>query len=107
MVNEEISQHYDIILIQEPFSTKFNALRTPTNCRPVFPIHRIGNEDKVRSIIWVNKRLDTMDWVELAVPGSNDITAIQLRGTYGYLSIFNIYNDCTHSESEAALKRYI
>ena len=107
IVNEEISQNYDIILVQEPFSTKFNVLRTPTNCRPVFPINRIGNEDKVHSIIWVNKRLDTMDWVELAVPGSNDITAIQLRGTYGYLSIFNIYNDCTHSESEVALKRFI
>jgi ribonuclease HI/endonuclease/exonuclease/phosphatase family metal-dependent hydrolase len=107
IINEEISKNFDIILIQEPFTTVFNAIRTPANFRPVFPAHRFGNQDQVRSVVWVNKKLDTKHWTELAIPGTNDITAIQLQGPYGTLSIFNIYNDCTHSRNEAALQEYI
>jgi ribonuclease HI/endonuclease/exonuclease/phosphatase family metal-dependent hydrolase len=107
ILNEAVSQKYDIMLIQEPFTTVFNAIRTPANFRPVFPAHRIGNQDQVRSVIWVNKELDTKDWTELAVPDTNDVTAIQLGGPYGTISIFNIYNDCTHSRTEAALRRFV
>ena len=107
IINEEVSNNYDIMLIQEPFATTLNAIRTPTNFRPVFPAHRIGNEDKVRTAIWVNKKLDTKDWIELAIPDTNDITAIQLKGPYGKLTIFNIYNDCTHSINEEILQNYI
>ena len=40
----------------------------------------------------------------LEVPGTNDITAIQLKGLYGTISI---YNDCTHSRNESTLQNYI
>src|ERR1700678_2291048 len=37
IINENLSRDYDLILIQEPYTTTFNAIRTPTNFRPVFP----------------------------------------------------------------------
>ena len=46
-------------------------------------------------------------WKILDVPNTNDITAIQLSGNYGKLTIFNVYNDCTHSRNEDILKYYI
>ena len=97
------------MLIQEPYTTVFNAIRTPTNFRLVFPVHRLQNQnnEQIWSVIWVNKNLNTGNWTALDIPGTNDITAVQLRGPYGSLSIFNIYNDCTHSRNETALKRYI
>jgi ribonuclease HI/endonuclease/exonuclease/phosphatase family metal-dependent hydrolase len=107
IINEEVSQKYDVMLIQEPYTTKFNAIRTPTNFRAVYPIDRFQNEDQIRSVIWVNKRLDTNDWIILDIPGTNDITAIQLKGPYGKLTIFNVYNDCTHSRNEIALGNYL
>jgi ribonuclease HI/endonuclease/exonuclease/phosphatase family metal-dependent hydrolase len=107
IINEEISQKYDIMLIQEPYTTAFNAIRTPTNFRPVYPINRLQDDAQIRAVIWVNKRLDTKDWVILDIPDTNDITAIQLKGPYGKLAIFNIYNDCTHSRNEAALSNYV
>jgi endonuclease/exonuclease/phosphatase family metal-dependent hydrolase len=107
IINERVSQRFDIILIQEPYGTIFNAIRTPTNFRPIFPSHRIGNEGTMRSVIWVNSKLDTKNWMALDVPGTNDIMAIQLKGPYGTLSIFNVYNDCTHSRNETTLRRYI
>jgi len=107
IINEQVSQLYDIILIQEPYTTRFNAIRTPANFRPVYPTNRIGDDAQIRSVIWVNKRLNTNEWKILDIPGTNDITAIQLKGPYGKLTIFNVYNDCTHSRNETALGNYI
>ena len=107
IINEDVSQKYDIILIQEPYTTTFNMIRTPANFRPVYPLHRLQDDDQIRSVIWVNKRLDTKDWVILDVPESNDITAIQLKGPYGKLAIFNIYNDCTHTRNETILANFV
>ena len=107
IINEKVSQKYDIILIQEPYRTKFNAIRTPANFRPVYPTNRLKDDTQIRSVIWVNKRLNTNDWIILDIPDTNDITTIQLKGPYSRLTIFNVYNDCTHSRNEAALGNYI
>ena len=106
IINEKVSKNYDLMLIQEPYTTTFNAIRTPTNFRPVFPAHRLQNQndEQIQSVIWVNKSLNTGNWISLDIPGTSDITAIQLKGPYGSLSIFNIYNDCTHSRNEVALR---
>ena len=73
----------------------------------MYPSNRLQNEDQIRSVIWVNKNIDTKDWVILDIPDTNDITAIQLQGPYGKLAIFNVYNDCTHSENQTTLRRFI
>ena len=107
IINERLSSEYDIILIQEPYTTIFNVVRMPTNFRPVFPLHRFQSQEQIRSVIWVNKKIDTKNWTILDIPGSNDLTAIQLEGPYGKISIFNIYNNCTHSRNETALRQFI
>ena len=107
IINENLSQDYDLILIQEPYTTTFNAIRTPANFRPVFPAHRLLSQDQIRSVIWVNRKMDTNSWAALDIQDTNDITGVQLKGPYGSLSIFNIYNDCTHSRNEAKLQTYI
>ena len=95
------------MLIQEPYTTTFNAIWMPANFRLIFSINRLQNEEQIRSVIWVNKRLNTNKWIELEIPNTNDITAIQLTGQYGKISIFNIYNDCNYSRNERALQNYI
>ena len=107
IINEKVSSKYDIMLIQEPYTTQFNAIRTPANFRPVSPKGIRTQESQIRSVIWVNKQLETRHWKILDVEGSNDITAIQLQGEYGKVTIFNVYNDCTHSRNETALKEYL
>ena len=107
IINEKVSRNYDIILIQEPYTTKFNAIRTPINFRPVSPRNRREVDAQVRSVIWVNKSLETKSWKIIDLQDSNDITAIQLKGEYGKVTIFNVYNDCTHSRSEATLRNFL
>ena len=82
-------------------------IRTPSNFRLVFPTHRFHSEDQIRSVIWVNKKLDTGSWTIIDVLGTSDITAIQLTRHYGKISIFNVYNDCTHSRNENTLQRFL
>ena len=91
------------MLIQEPYTTTFNAIRTPSNFRLVYPMNRFEDDAQIRSVIWVNKRLDTKNWIILNVPDTNDISAIQLKGHYRKLTIFNIYKNCTHHRNETAL----
>jgi hypothetical protein len=95
------------MLIQEPYRTQFNVIRTPANFRPVYPTNRLQEDTPIRSVIWVNRKLDTKNWLILDIPDTNDITAIQLKGLYGKLTIFNIYNDCKHSRNETTLRTYI
>ena len=107
IIDNNVSQKCDIMLIQEPHSTTFNTIRIPANFRPIFPSNRLQDDAQIRSVIWVNRRLDTKDWTRVDILDTNDLTAIQLKGPYGKLTIFNIYNDCTHSRNEATLRRFI
>lgn len=58
IINEKVSRKYDIMLIQEPYTTKFNAIRTPANFRPITPRNRNQADAQVRSVIWVSKHLE-------------------------------------------------
>jgi hypothetical protein len=107
LINEKVSQIYDVMLIQEPYATPFRAIRTPANFRPVLPKNRIANEEPIRSVIWVSRHLETKNWKIVDIPGTNNITAIQLKGAYGKILIFNIYNDCTHSRNEVAQREFL
>jgi exonuclease III len=101
-------EHWDIVLVQEPHMiSKFNVMRTPTNYRPVFPENRGRNDTPVRSVIWISNALDTSSWKIVNVPDTNDLTAIQLKGDYGTLTIFNIYNDCNNPDTEITLNSFI
>ena len=76
IINRNLSSKYDLILIQEPHTTPFNAIRTPHSFRPVFPSNRLQDNSQIRSVIWVNRQLNTNQWEAVDIPDSNDITAI-------------------------------
>lgn len=75
--------------------------------RQVYPQDRWKQDAVVRSAIWVNTEIDTKSWKTLNVPNTNDISAIQIKGAYGRLSIFNIYNSCDHSRTEDIIRKYL
>ena len=106
IINERVSQKYDIMLIQEPYTTKFNAIRTLANFRPVFSRSRDA-ETQVRSVIWVSKHLEMKNWKILNIQNTCDITAIQLNSKYSKVTIINVYNDCTHARNKETLHNYL
>lgn len=46
-------------------------------------------------------------WKEIQVPGTNDITAIQLSANGTQTTIFNIYNDCNNDQTTEKLEAYL
>jgi hypothetical protein len=58
-------------------------------------------------VILVNMALDTNYWSQVSIPGSNDLTAIQMRDNYGQFTIINRYNDCNDSKVIETLDTYL
>jgi len=83
LINDSLAAHWDIILIQEPYITYFNSIRTPNHFTSVIPTSREMLDATMRSTIWVNSALSTNKWKILDIPKTNNIVAIELKGDYG------------------------
>ena len=105
VINSTLGKNWDIILIQEPYLTHLGHIRTPNGFTGVFPPDRLANQEAtVRSVIWVSSSLSSNSWKAVNIPGNNDLTAIQLSSGNLKVTIFNVYNDCTHSATLTRLR---
>jgi hypothetical protein len=107
ILNAPQLKNWDLILIQEPHLTFFRNICTPNCFTSIHPTSHHMLNQRVCFIIWVNPSLSANFWKALEFADSNDVTAIQLSGEYGYLSIFNIYNNCEHSQTLHRLREYV
>ena len=108
LINSALGKNWDIILIQEPYLTYLGHIRTPNGFTSIFPHDRLINQEAtVRSVIWVNSALSTNSWKEVSITRNNDLTAVQIDAGTCKLTIFNIYNDCNHSNTLARLQHFV
>ena len=99
MLNSADPASWDLLALQEPWIDTYGNTRGSTYFRVAYPATFYDNPNSTfRSIILINSNLSTDSYETLDVP-SNDITAIRIRTEQGYVSIFNIYNDCTHNDT--------
>jgi len=54
----------------------------------------------------INTNIAKDTYIQLTIP-NNDIMAIHFNGEFGHLSLFNIYNNCTHNDSLSSLSTYL
>lgn len=106
LTNSTIHKRWDIILLQEPYLDAYGNSKASRNWRVIYPTNRT-NDTVARSVILINAQIDTDEYTQLTMEGSRDITAVQFKGNYGRLSIFNIYNDIQHSDTLNNLRQYI
>ncbi|TFK58494.1 hypothetical protein BDN72DRAFT_782022, partial [Pluteus cervinus] len=88
-------KNFDVICLQEPWIDSKAPLTTATkNWSIIYPDIGGGDgEDKIRSIILVNAKMNTNNWSTFRVPGTADVTALQIKNEKGQkTTIFNIYN---------------
>jgi len=63
LINQKLSDQYNIILAQEPYVHPLGHIPTPSNFRPIIPeTRRDAEKGSVRSIIWVSTKLNTANW---------------------------------------------
>ena len=106
LINNLRPENYEIVLIQEPYIDHNRKTRASSHWRVVYPSTYYTNLSGFRSVILINAKLNTNSWKQIEVK-SSDITAIQLTGTFGQVSIFNIYNDCKHSRNIRVLEQFL
>jgi exonuclease III len=108
LINRDIKGEWDIVCIQELHITKYGHIQMPSGFRQVIPSSQdclgIG---KVRSVIWVNHSMNTNNWEIVNIPDTNDITVIKMRGEFGTLAIFNVYNPCNSNNTQNRLDRFL
>ena len=104
-----IENAYDIICIQEPaFDFLANTRATPvwTVVKPTSWKGKENGKPYPRVITLVHERLSTNGWTQIDIK-SLDVVAIQLKGESGEINIYNIYNDCTHSETLEVMRKHL
>jgi hypothetical protein len=102
-LNKLSNAHWDIILLQEPYLDSYGNSKATTNWHVIYPSSHLT----IRFVILVNMELDTNYWYQLYFNNNNDITAVRFKGSYGHVSIFNLYNDLNHSNSLTALDNFV
>jgi hypothetical protein len=89
----------DIICIQEPHFDHLNATQATSTWRLITPMgwNRGDPAEKTpRAITLIHDRIPTNSWTQIDID-TPDMVGIKITGEGGKISIYNLYNDCTHS----------
>jgi ribonuclease HI len=97
---------YDFVALQEPYIDFLSNARANRNWRVIYPSTKGANKNPIRSVIFVNAKLNTDYWHQLEFP-SNDVTVVQTCGDFGRVTLINIYNDGDHSHTLDKLRRFL
>src|SRR6266481_1308585 len=99
LINSPVHKDWDLLLLKEPYIDSFGNTKAMSRWHTIYPSMHLSNDAVTRSVILVNAALDTNAWAQISLEGSDDITIIQFCLPRGRLTIFNIYNNCLHSNT--------
>jgi exonuclease III len=103
--NHLINEGINIIALQEPAIDPQGFTIAARDWVPVYPpLHR-KTEKTTRAITFVRADLSSDSWKQMDFP-STDVTVIQIKGEWGKLTIFNVYNDCENDETVRLLAEF-
>ena len=101
------TDNYDIIAIQEPYINFLGNVRSNPGWYSVYPrTHYINRNKRTHSMILISRKMATNSWSTIDI-GSPDITAVKVKTQTSSVTIYNLYCDCTHSDSLLDLKRHL
>ena len=98
---------YDITVIQEPTINYINLTISNPQWNVLYPVTRNTENAKCTcSAILINKLISKDNW-QLIPINSPDITAIELRGVFGKIHIYNVYNPGDHNNTLTTLDQHL
>ncbi|KZV59438.1 hypothetical protein PENSPDRAFT_595454, partial [Peniophora sp. CONT] len=99
LINSSALSDYDLVLFQEPYIDQVGNTRATRNWNVIYPYAYQSDRSKpARAVTLINTRLNTNHFETLPFPG-RDVTVVLLKGDFGQVTIFNIYNSCDDSET--------
>jgi hypothetical protein len=103
--SRKLIEEVNLIVLQEPVINYFGKTIASRDWIAIYPTTHPVNPAKSRSIILLRASLCTDNWMQIDFP-FGDVTAVQLTGTWGKLTIFNIYNDCDNNNTITTLSKF-
>ena len=95
----------DIVALQEPPINAFGTTIAAREWIPVYPSTHNAEPTKTRSFILIRSNILTNQWRQVDFP-SGDVTIISIQGSWGELTIYNIYNDCVKNDTILQLEAF-
>ena len=94
-----------LIALQEPAINPFNLTIATKDWTPLYPTPHSDTSVRTRAITLIRSNISMDSWTQLDFP-SNDVTIVQIKGLWGKITIFNIYNDCDNDDTIKSLASY-
>lgn len=88
----------DIVALQEPAINFLGNTVTARDWIAVYPSTHSVDPTKTCSLFLIRSNILTEKWKQIEFP-SEDVTAIQISGNWGEITIYNIYNDCNNNNT--------
>ena len=102
LINSTNINAYDILILQEPYIDFLGNTHANQKWYPVLPHDHRDNPKKSWSAIFINKCILSSTWQQIKVK-SQDIVSVSINTKTGPITIFNIYNNKSHSDSLQAI----
>ena len=100
-----INMGIDIIALQEPAINPFNLTIAARDWLPIYPSTHGDASIRSRAITLMRSNISSDNWTQLDFP-SGDVAIVQIKGSWGKITIFNIYNDCNNNNTIKLLSRF-
>ena len=106
LLNSTKPESWDILMIQEPWMT-FNGTRATSHWRVLYPEIYFKDQTKtLRSIILINARIPTNNYVQIRFDTA-DVTGLILSTGSGKIYVINVYNDGNNNEAIDAVSEFL
>ena len=96
-------QHIDIVALQEPSISDLAVTIANKDWRVIYPTTHAKDPAKTRTVILLRADILTNNWTQIDI-GTGDATIVRIKGEWGMLTLFNIYNDCEHDNTIELVK---
>ena len=103
--NHLVNMGIDIIALQEPAINPFNLTIAARDWLPIYPSTHSDVSIRSRAIMMIGSNVSSDNWTQLDFP-SGDVAVVQIKGSWGKITIFNIYNDCNNNNTIKLLTRF-
>ena len=95
----------DVVALQEPSINSFGTTIAAREWIVVYPTTHHAKPTKTRSLILLRSNILTDKWKQIDFP-SGDVTIIAISGSWGEITLFNIYNDCEKNNTIHELEAF-
>jgi len=103
--NHLVREGINIVALQEPAIDPQGFTLVARDWTPIYPSLHRKTESNTRAVTFIRANLSSDSWKQLDFP-SVDVTAVQLKGAWGKLTIVNVYNDGGNDDTVCLLSEF-